>query len=93
MGGTRRETYCNFVVGDGDDGELAVCLEEAVDVLALHKGHLAEVRRTGGALNFYIFWHPNGDTGEVFRADLLAKIASLNIDLGLNVYDDRPEAD
>jgi hypothetical protein len=91
--GTRRDTYCNFIVGEGDDGELASCLAEAVDALMPHKGHLAELHRTGGVLSFYVFWYPNGDTGETFKTELLQKLASLNIDLGLNVYDDRPQHD
>jgi hypothetical protein len=41
---------------------------------------------------FYVFWHPNGDTGELFTPELLGKMASLNIAFGLNVYDDRPLA-
>jgi hypothetical protein len=88
--GTRRETYCNFPIAEGDDGALAACLSRIVEALSPHADHLAEVCRTGGALSFYVFWYPNGDTGEVFTADLLQKMASLNIALGLNVYDDRP---
>lgn len=38
----------------------------------------------------YAFWHPNGDTGEVFRTDLLRRMADLGIELGINVFDDRP---
>jgi hypothetical protein len=41
---------------------------------------------------FYIFWYPNGDTGEVFETALLLKMAELGIDFGLNVYDDRQSA-
>lgn len=57
-------------------------------MLSTHEAHLAEVCRTGGSLNFYVYWYPNGDTGAVFSPELLGKMASLKIALGLNVYDD-----
>jgi hypothetical protein len=88
--GTRSESYCNLQVAEGDDGRLPDCLSYAVDTLGAHQDHLAEACRTGGSLSFYVFWYPNGDTGAVFSPDLLGKMASLGIALGLNVYDDRP---
>jgi len=91
IGGTRSQSYCTFRVEKGDDGELAACLSRTTDALAVHREHLAELRRSGGRLSFYVYWYPNGDTGEVFSAELMAKMASLGIDFGLNVYDDRSE--
>ncbi|PHY13952.1 hypothetical protein CSW58_02465 [Caulobacter sp. B11] len=90
-GGVRSQSYCTFRVEDGDDGQLAACLSRTADGLAVHHEHFAELRRTGGALSFYVFWYPGGDTGEVFTAELMAKMASLGIDFGLNVYDDRTD--
>lgn len=92
IGGTRSQSYCTFRVEEGDDGQLAECLSRTADALVVHQEHLAELRRTGGTLSFYVSWYPNGDTGEVFSADLMAKVASLGIDFGLNVYDDRANA-
>lgn len=91
IGGVRRQSYCTFQVEQGDDGQLAACLSRAADALAVHQERLAELRRTGGTLSFYVFWYPSGDEGAVFSAELMAKLASLGIDLGLNVYDDRTD--
>jgi hypothetical protein len=89
LGGARPESYCSFQIAKRDDGRIPTCLSNALDVLATHRDHLDEICRTGGSLNFYVFWYPNGDTGAVFNADLLERMAALKIDLGLNVYDDR----
>jgi hypothetical protein len=89
LGGTRRESYCAFDVGSGGDGELTECLEAAVKSLKAQEGFLRDIRASGGTVMFYVYWYPNGDTGEVFGADLLREIAALEIELGINVYDDR----
>lgn len=89
LGGVRPESYCSFNVAKRDDGRLTACLSKTLDILSVHQDHLDEICRTGGCLNFYVFWYPNGDTGAMFKADLLDRMASLKIDLGLNVYDDR----
>jgi hypothetical protein len=87
--GSRKESYCTFEIGRGDDGELAKCLSTAVDNFQAQSEFLREIRAAGGSLMFYAFWYPNGDTGEVFATDLLRKMADIGIDLGINVYDDR----
>jgi hypothetical protein len=89
LGGVRPESYCSFQIEKRDDGRLPTCVSNALDILATHRDHLGEICRTGGSLNFYVFWYPNGDTGVVFKADLLERMAALKIDLALNVYDDR----
>lgn len=89
LGGIRKESYCTFEMGEGEDGELAPCLRRAAESLGSHRTHLNEMRLSGGSLEFYVFWYPNGDTGDVFPADLLFLIADLGIDLGINVYDAR----
>lgn len=87
--GLRKESYCNFPIGAGGDGELAACLRAALDELASKGSFLQEIGATGGSLMFYTYWYPNGDTGEVFGATLLQTMADLGIELGINVYDDR----
>jgi hypothetical protein len=87
--GGHKESYCSYNIGAADDGELAQCLRKAVETLGGCREFLRDLRSTGGSLMFYVFWYPNGDTGEVFDTDLLLKMAGLGIELGLNVYDDR----
>jgi hypothetical protein len=72
----------------GSDGEVADCLADTVERLAEHAEFFRNLKATGGSAMFYVFWYPNGDTGDVFGADLLAQMGRLGIDLGLNVYDD-----
>jgi hypothetical protein len=87
--GTRKESYCTFRLGDGQDGELANVIGRAVESLAQHAEFFRDLRATGGSAMFYVFWYPNGDTGDVFGADLLTQMGQLGIEFGLNVYDDR----
>ena len=87
--GTYGDSRCSFEVGSGDDGELARCLRAAIERLEKYADFLKQMRKDGGDIQFYVFWYPNGDTGEVFGVDLLSRMAELGIDLGLNVYDDR----
>lgn len=89
LGGVRSESYCSLKIAQGDDGELTACLSRAVAVIQANGRHWEELRRTGGRLNFYVFWYPNGDTGAVLGAGLLGQMAALGIDLGLNVYEDQ----
>lgn len=89
--GVHRDSYCSFHLGSGDDGQLARCLDVCLTELAGAATFLTEMRKTGGSLMFYAFWHPNGDTGEVFGTDLMRRMADLGIVLGINVYDDRQQ--
>ena len=90
MGGNRQESYCSFEIGAGDDGALAAFLGAALFKLKPRRDFLLELRATGGSLMFYVFWYPNGDTGDVFTVPLLNDLADMGIELGINVYDDRP---
>lgn len=89
LGGARSESYCSLKIAQGDDGELMDCLARAVDVIQTNRSRWDDFRRTGGRLSFYVFWYPNGDTGTELGADLLGKMAALEIDLGINVYENR----
>jgi hypothetical protein len=91
LDGAYRESYCSFDIGGAGDGELAGCLSQAVEKLKNHHEFLRKLRSSGGSAMFYAFWYPNGDTGEVFKTDLLLAMAHLGIGLGINVYEDRYE--
>jgi hypothetical protein len=80
--GTYRESYCAFDLGSEDDGELADFLRNALARLEQSALFLTELRATGGALNFFVSWSP-GERGEVFDVALLADMARLGIDLGI----------
>ena len=90
LSGVRSESYCKFEIASGTDGELASCLRNVLNHLKSRGEYLRSIRSSGGLLLFYIFWYPNGDTGEVFPTSLLQDMVDLGIELGINVYDDRP---
>lgn len=80
--GTYRESYCIFPLGGKDDGELADFLRIVLGQLEHAAAFISELRRTGGRLNFFVSWSL-GDRGEVFDIELLANMARLGIDLGI----------
>lgn len=88
LGGVRNESYCTFDLGSGKDGEVARCLRSALSHLKQHKDFLRRMNSDGGSLRFYVFWHPNGDTGEVFPTSMLKDKGDLGIELGINVLED-----
>ena len=71
-----------FEIGEGDDGKLADLLRQALKTLEPSAEFISELLRTGGKLNFYIGWSL-GETGEIFDVTLLAEMARLGIDLGI----------
>ena len=81
--GTYRESYCVFNLGEGDDGELADFLRETLRRLEHAADFIGELRRTGGKVNFFVSWSP-GARGEVFDVELMANMARLGIDLGID---------
>ncbi|MDR7219960.1 DUF4279 domain-containing protein [Aminobacter aminovorans] len=87
LSGVYKENYCIFDMGSGHDGALVQSLDRALQELHSKGEYLRHLRSTGGTLMFYVFWYPNGDTGAVFQADLLMRMADLGISLGINVYE------
>ena len=82
LSGRYRESHCVFDLGEGSDGELANFLRRTIGELEHAAAFIGELRRTGGKLNFFISWSP-GERGEIFDVELLAAIARLGIDLGV----------
>ncbi|NYF31096.1 MULTISPECIES: hypothetical protein [Sphingopyxis] len=80
--GAYTESYCAFDIGKGDDGELADFLRQTLKRIAPSAAFIAELRQTGGTLNFFITWTP-GERGEVFDVTLLTDMARLGIALGI----------
>ncbi len=86
-GGIRKGSYANFRICEGYDGEFASALDFWVNNLESSAEFFRECRKSGGAIIFYIYWYPNGDTGEVLKPELLSRISNLGIELGINVYE------
>lgn len=83
--GGYRESYCSFDLGAGDDGQLASYLKELVDSLSAKREYIAQIKQTGGRLNFYVGW-TCGERGEVFDVELLSRLAWLGVDLGIEPF-------
>ena len=85
LGGRRSESYCVQRIGEGDDGELAHFLHSQIAEFGLREDKVRAFRSTGGSLAFFVSWHPTGDSGETFDADLLLRMGELGIGIELNV--------
>jgi len=75
-----------LVKGQWPDKSLPVVINELLDQLAPHQGFFQRIRTEGGTVEFFIGWFLEGNSGDVFDCDLLARMAALKIDLSLDVY-------
>jgi hypothetical protein len=66
--------------------DLATAIAELLDQLELNRGFLARVRSEGGSSEFFVGWFFDGNSGDVFDSDLLARMADFKINLSLDVY-------
>jgi hypothetical protein len=58
--------------------------------LAPHRSFFHEIRSQGGTVELFVGWFFDGNSGDVFDCDLLARMADLKIDLSLDVYGPDP---
>ena len=59
---------------------------EALDQLVPCREFFHRVRTEDRVAEFFVGWFFNGNSGEVFDCDLLARLADLQIDLSFDVY-------
>jgi Domain of unknown function (DUF4279) len=76
--------------GGWPDKTLAAVVNELLDQLAPHQGLFQRIRAEGGTVEFFVGWLFEGNSGDVFDCDLLARMADLKIDLSLDVYPPDP---
>ena len=76
--------------GTWPEKSLAVAVNEVADQLTLGRDFFHKVRTEGGGAEFFIGWFFEGNSGDEFKTGLLTKLASLQIDLSLDIY---PPAD
>jgi hypothetical protein len=84
--GTYPDSRCLVELASNQDGTLAECVERAAELLEPHRDFFQQVRGIGGSVELFAKWYPNGDTGESFPPELLAKLGSMGLSLGFNVY-------
>lgn len=73
-----------------EDGSLAECVALVVDALEQQREFIEQLKGRGGDVEVFARWYPDGDTGESFPAGLLARLGSLGVRLGFNVYGHSP---
>ena len=86
--GTYAESFWTTTLAEGrwPEKSLAVVMSGLLDHLAAHKNFFRQIRSEGGRAEFFVGWFFDGESGDVFNCDLLARMADLKIDLSLDVY-------
>lgn len=86
LGGLHAETYWTFRLREGE-GDLAPAIAETAEQVAPFAGLFHAVRSDGGSAEFFVgLFLANGNSGEDFEPELLARLASLGIRLSLDIY-------
>jgi|GEM_PF-1064247 len=89
--GRNESTYWSYSINRQSDDSLISLLEDFTVGLESHKDFLVGLRLTGGRLEYFVGWFSGPSSGEVFEHSILNKIASLQIDLSLDIYTTSPE--
>jgi hypothetical protein len=79
-------SYWTYPVSCQSSQSLTNLLEDFTIALEPHRDFLVNLNATGGRLEYFVGWFSGRNSGAVFESALLSKIASLQIDLALDVY-------
>jgi hypothetical protein len=94
--GRYHESY--WTSGDLTNGEwpgrsLADSMDGLLDRLVPHQDFFRSVRDANGTVEFFVGWFFEGNSGDIFKCGVLARMADLGIDLSLDIYPpDQPQA-
>jgi len=95
LSGNWRESYWtsrDIANGEWPGVSLPTALGQVLDRLFAHRGFFHRIRAEGGRTEFFIGWYLEGNTGDVFGCDLLARMADLKIDFSPDIYPlDQPQ--
>ena len=86
--GTYRETYwTTALIERGSDSQgLPDAIGALLGQLHPYRDFFHRVHSEGGATEFFVGWFFEGQSGDVFDCNLLARMADLKISLSLDVY-------
>ena len=77
-----------LAAGSWHDRDLPAALHACLDELATHQAFLAQLAEDGARLEFWIGWFfDEGNSGDAFAPELLARLAEFRIALHFDVYD------
>ena len=78
-------SYCYFKFPHQENEQLHETLDRICDTMEPHLNLFRRIRNAGGKIECFVMWVSIGDTGETFSNELLCKMSTLGIDLGINV--------
>jgi hypothetical protein len=81
LGSKYESSYWCYEIDNRNDISLIEILQGFTQRLECHQDFLANLRSTGGRLEYFVGWFNEINSGEVFDYTLLSKIANLQIDL------------
>jgi Domain of unknown function (DUF4279) len=86
--GENAESFWTATLAEGRWPEKALpdIISDLLDQLAARKDFFHRIRSEGGKAEFFVGWFFDGQSGDVFGCDLLARMADLKIDLSLDIY-------
>ena len=93
--GLRKDSYwtCNVLKGAWPGKDLARAFSELVAELSSRKSFFHRMRAEGGRAELFVGWFLEGNSGDVFDADLLSALGDLGLNLSLDIYPpDQPQS-
>jgi hypothetical protein len=90
--GLRESSYWTYRARPGSEMELSAFLLEFTSALEAHRAFLADIRATGGVVEYFIGWFSGWNSADTLTFQLLDLLAKLQIDLALDIYCDDEQA-
>lgn len=85
-GGRRKITYWYRSLPITRKAPLNKTLKSLVHRFSRHKKFFARMRREGGSVEFFVFWHFERNSGDTLDQEVLKGLSDLQIDLALDLY-------
>lgn len=79
-------SYCSFELVVDNEFELSEEINRHANSLSVYRDIFEMIRADGGRIEFFIGWFSSGNTGDLFKFDLLDKLSQLKIDLAFDIY-------
>jgi hypothetical protein len=80
------ETYCSFLLAEGDDRILMTTIDEWSEILAKTREFLTELRSTGGRVEYFLGLFIDSNGGFGLDYEQMKSLGSTGIDLSLDIY-------
>jgi len=84
--GVYEVNYCSFELAVDNGLELHEEIKRHIDALSIYKDVFEMIRADGGRVEFFVGWFSSGNTGDLFKFDLLYELSQMQIDLAFDIY-------